>query len=267
MLRAVENGVHRLLARSQVASTLAVKIRNQANCVIAFHLGETPNSDKNGEFALVRHLAPHTKVFIDVGANVGSWSDYVLKYSNAKGFLYEPSFQCFGALKYRFRDSNIEIRNVAVSDTPGFSLFAEEENFGETSSLAASRESGDTTRTRSVPVVTLDQDFASTDLPIDFLKIDSEGYDLKVLKGATALLSRTRFLQFEYNSYWIPVGSTLANARRFLQDLGFSIYLIRSTGLHPLRYDFWNDYFRYSNYFACRPADIEIIRPLIKQPI
>jgi FkbM family methyltransferase len=267
MLRAVENSVHRLLARSNVASAVAVKIRNQANCVIAFHLGETANSDKNGEFALVRHLAPHTKVFIDVGANVGSWSHYVLAHSSAKGFLYEPSLQCFAALKDRFRNSNIEIRNVAVSDSPGFSLFAEEENFGETSSLAASRKSGDTTRTRSVPVVTLDQDFASTDLPIDFLKIDSEGYDLKVLKGAAALLSRTRFLQFEYNSYWIPVGSTLADARRFLDSLGFSLYLIRSTGLHPLRYDFWNDYFRYSNYFACRPADIGIIRPLIKQPI
>jgi FkbM family methyltransferase len=197
MLRSVENGVHRLLARSHIASALAVKIRNQANCVIAYHLGETANSEHNGEFALVRHLAPYIEVFIDVGANVGSWSNYVLQYSDAKGYLYEPSLQCFAALKDRFTGSNIEIRNVAVSDTPGFAPFAEEENFGETSSLAASRESGDATSTRSVPVVTLDQDFASNPSPIDFLKIDCEGYDLKVLKGATALLSRTRFLQLD----------------------------------------------------------------------
>ena len=117
-------------------------------------------------------------------------------------------------------------------------------------------------------VATLDTEFpASEARRIDFLKIDTEGYDLKVMKGAVDLLSRTRFLQFEYNSFWISVGSSLAEANRFLADLGFSVVLVRSTGLHPVRYEFWNDYFRYSNFFAYRQADHELVRGLLRDPI
>jgi hypothetical protein len=102
---------------------------------------------------------------------------------------------------------------------------------------------------------------------IDFLKIDTEGFDLKVLKGGASMLARTRFVQFEYNSRWVYAGSSLYEAIHFMPELGFSMYLVRSTGLHPFRYEFWRDYFGYSNFFLCRPEDLEIVRPLLRGPI
>ena len=82
-MKALQNSLHRLLGRSGTAAKIAALIRNQANCVIAYHLGESPHSEENGEFSLVNHLAPHISSFIDVGANIGDWSDYVLKHSSS----------------------------------------------------------------------------------------------------------------------------------------------------------------------------------------
>ncbi len=264
--KALQNSMHHAFAKSGWASRLAVKIRNQANCVIAYHLGETPDPQLNGEFAVIEQLAPHVKSFIDVGANVGEWSEYLLQNAAAEGFLYEPSASCVSLLRDRFRGRAATIRPFAVSDAPGTAAFAEEENYGMGSSLAEAREASSATL-REVRVTTLDAEFPEPGTPVDLVKIDTEGYDLKVMKGAAALLSRTRFLQFEYNSHWVQVGSSLAEANRFLSGLGFSVFLVRSTGLHPLRYEYWGDFFRYSNFFACRPTDFDRVRLLLREPI
>ena len=260
MLRVFENKTQRLLARSSLAARMAVKLRNQANCVIGYHLGESSNADANGEDRLLSHLSPLVKTFVDVGANVGNWSEPLLA-NGCTGYLFEPSQQSFSALQKRFPQA--KLRNVAVSDAPGSAVFAEEEDCGERSSLSDARAQNVTEHSsRCVSIVTLDDEFPGSE-EMDFLKIDTEGHDLKVLKGATRLLARTRFVQFEYNSYWVSVGSSLAEALRLMESMGFVVFLIRSTGLHPLRYSFWSDYFRYSNFFACRPGDLETVRPLI----
>ena len=97
----------------------------------------------------------------------------------------------------------------------------------------------------------------------------TEGFDFKVLLGAKELLEqgRIRFLQFEYNANWVPVGHSLLQATSFLERYGYRIYLIRSTGVHSMRYDFWGDYYRYSNYFACKSCDLDAIGALLMNDI
>ena len=242
---------------------LAVFIRNQANWIIAYHLCETYKSEHNGESALVQSLAPHVKTFIDVGANVGNWSDEMFAQSDARGFLYEPSAACVHRLRERFGSRNVVIREAAVADHSRTARFAEEANCGEGSSLAEV-DHHPAVQYREVAVTTLDEEFVDPGVRVDFLKIDAEGYDLKVLQGAAKLLERTRFVQFEYNSQWLATGSSLLEASRFLNALGFSLYLIRASGLTPLHYDVWGDYFAYSNYFACREAERDLIGPLLR---
>jgi hypothetical protein len=118
---------------------------------------------------------------------------------------------------------------------------------------------------KQISIVTLDEELVAVDFNVDFLKIDTEGYDFQVLKGAELVLrkGRIRFVQFEYNPNWLGTGSSLKEAKRFLEGVGFELFLIRSTGLHPLDYGFWGDYFRYSNFCACRPEDRKLIEPLI----
>jgi FkbM family methyltransferase len=266
--RWAEDWAARTVARSTLLSKLAVKVRNQSDRVIAYHLGQSAHWDANGEFALLECLLPEVKAFVDVGANVGEWSQFMMDHGAVQGFLFEPSAQCAQALRTRFAEMKCVVKEAAMSDSVGTAQFAEECGCGETSSLIKSptQEERGNVHTRTVRVTTLDAEFPAPAM-IDFLKIDTEGFDFKVLKGASSLLERTRFVQFEYNASWVYAGSSLYEAIQFLPSLGFSMYLVRSTGLHPFRYEFWGDYFGYSNFFLCREADLDVVRPLLRAPV
>jgi FkbM family methyltransferase len=269
-LRGLNYQLHRLLSKSRTCAKLCARLRNQANCVVAYHLGESYDSASNGEYRLIDLLAPHCSTFVDVGANVGHWTEYFLRNSSANGILFEPSEHCAALLKEKFQHRPITLRNVAVGDTNGSISFVEEGEFGESSAVAEtyipSHRPGETV-VKQVPIVTLDQELMALDCNVDFLKIDAEGYDLKVLKGSELVLrkGRVRFVQFEYNSNWLGTGASLKAAKAYLEALGFELLLIRSTGLHPLDYGLWGDYFRYSNFFACRPEDRKMIEPLVSR--
>ena len=260
--------LHLFLAKSSTWARICVQLRNQANCVVGYHLGESPDSAINGEYRLIDFLAPQCAAIVDVGANVGNWTEHFLQVSSAKGILFEPSGRCAALLEQKFQDKPITVRTVAVGDQPGSIQFVEEENLSEASAslqtYTPSEHPGKAV-IKEIPLVTLDQELASVEFNIDFLKIDTEGYDLKVLKGAESVLKkgRIRFIQFEYNSHWIGTGSSLKEAKTFLENLGFDLLLIRSTGLHPLDYGFWGDYFRYSNFLACRSEDRHLLGSLV----
>lgn len=81
---------------------------------------------------------------------------------------------------------------------------------------------------------------------IDFLKIDAEGYDPAVLRGAERALSHRRIgmLQFEYNKMGLWKSTNLSDTIVFMARLGYSCYfegrptLARLTGCWSTRYEF-----------------------------
>jgi FkbM family methyltransferase len=260
--------IHRLLAKSSLASRGCVKLRNQVTSVIAHHLGQTADAAHNGEYDLLDVLAPHSSMFVDVGANIGEWTAHMLsRQPTARGRVYEPSIQCAARLRARFDRQGIVVRNIAVGNREGDVSFMEEENFGEGSAITAAHLGTSVGTLRTVGLVTLDHEFPDHETRIDILKIDTEGYDYHVLIGAEHLLTekRIRFLQFEYNRHWLYAGSTLRDALRFLSDRTYCVLLIRSTGLHPFDYEFWGDFFAYANFFACLPEDLPLVSSLIRR--
>ena len=44
---------------------------------------------------------------------------------------------------------------------------------------------------------------------IDFLKIDTEGSELPILRGGTLILPKIKYIQFEYGGCWKDAGYTL----------------------------------------------------------
>ena len=115
------------------------------------------------------------------------WSQSVLDHGAECGCCFEPSSQCASFLKSRFQGENIKIRELALSDKQGTQLFHEEPDFGATSSLGIRSEHKDA-QAREVTVTTLDDEFQNSDLVVDFLKTDCEGWDLKHFKGAPGFL-------------------------------------------------------------------------------
>lgn len=261
--------IHRALGASRPAARLAILLRNQANCVIRYHLSEDANCAGNGEGWLARQVAPRCSRFVDVGANRGAWAAAFLEMMppQGAGLLFDAARPAVKFLHDRFGDRpEIEIFHAAVSDQCGTAVFFEESDCGETSSLVGSFPAESAERVE-VKVTTLDKEFEERGWThCDFLKVDAEGYDLHVLKGAGRLLSERKIhlLQFEYNAPWALAGSTLASALELLTGHDYQVFLLKSDGLYDLDYRRYGEYFGYSNYVAVAPAWLELITPNIR---
>jgi FkbM family methyltransferase len=258
---------HRRLARFHPAVLLALLLRNQMQCVLKYHLGGVAAADRNGEQLLARAVAPHCRTFVDVGANVGSWSEYLLAHAGTevRGLLFEPSAAALTALRSRSSLAGpCEIVPAAVSDSVGEVEFFEEPSAGETSSLDA-RTSLATASVRRVPCTTVERAVAEHGWDrIDFLKVDVEGFDLHVLRGCGSYLRERRIgiIQFEYNSSWATAGSTLSSALRLLSDSGYEVRLLRKRGLYGFSYDTFGEFLTYANFVAMTPELAGSLRPL-----
>jgi len=143
--------------------------------------------------------------------------------------------------------------------------FYEEPDAGEGSGLLAQFASARAVR-RRVEMVSLDDEMENRGEPtIDALKIDAEGCDLEVLRGASALIAEQaiRFIQFEYNSHWRVRGATLLAAETLLREAGYETFLIDKQGLYRSNVMRYGEYFAYSNYLATRRSDVTRLSRII----
>jgi FkbM family methyltransferase len=56
---------------------------------------------------------------------------------------------------------------------------------------------------------------------IDFLKIDTEGFEYKVLKGFDSFLNNIKIIQFEYGGTWLDANVTLLEVINYLIEYNF----------------------------------------------
>lgn len=254
--------LQRMAAKSPQAVRFAVALRNQCRCVIKYHLAESPDALDTGERWLVQRVATYGDRFIDVGANVGDWLGMVREGSAERPFAalaFEPSRSAFEKLQRRFgADSSIVLSNVALGSAPGSMEFFEEPNAGRGSTLVADfMRTGGTTRTVTVAMLDVALREAGWSRA-DLLKIDAEGYDLQVMRGAReSIASRSiGVIQFEYNRAWQLAGDTLRAAYMLLESSGYRVFVLKRDGLYTLDYLRYEEYFEYSNYVAIAPERI-----------
>jgi FkbM family methyltransferase len=259
------------LSRKRLLMRLFVKIRNQLNMVIAYHITDSIDFYKNGENMVLITLLPDCKLIIDVGANEGQYIKQILKLNsnlaNIKIQAFEPGESTYEKLKKNIRHENIKLHNLALSDRTGVAVFYEiTGQKSQASSLYQSSIAEHNTTNIEVKVDTLDNFFFRKNQVIDFIKIDTEGNDFKVLVGASNLLSQKRvnFIQFEYNTQWLDSGSTLKHTLLFLKERGYSTFLIRPEGLYVFDYSLWGDFFHYANFLAVANTKIDKLNSLIK---
>jgi FkbM family methyltransferase len=87
---------------------------------------------------------------------------------------------------------------------------------------------------------------------VDFVKIDTEGYELEVLRGFEDALSRVGIVQFEYGGTYRDSGVHLRDVVRHLRDHGFERFsYLHGRGLCPVDED-PVDHYRYCNVVAVR---------------
>lgn len=144
-------------------------------------------------------------VVMDVGANRGEWTRGIFEaLGTGRYFAYEPQSACQDSLR-SLRIPDITIVQACLSDKQGeMDLHSDSAGSG----LASLYERAETylagpTRVERVPVTTVDEQLATQKIDeVDFMKIDVEGAELQVLRGAKAALESgaIRAFAFEFGS-------------------------------------------------------------------
>jgi FkbM family methyltransferase len=231
---------------------------------------DVPNDlTTNGEKNLQRWVAGLSVVgtklhVVDVGANIGNWSESMISAMRQAGRLddlrldaFEPSTHTFTLLSQRVRIRQAHLYQVALSDRTGSSILYVTGLGAGTNSLHAPAVSTTTTSFEQVDIATLDEvvDRGGLD-KIALLKVDTEGHDLAVLRGAEKLFMDHRILvvQFEYNHRWVLSRSFLWDAFELLQPKGYVLGKLTPKGVEF--YSRWDpdlETFVEGNYVACLP--------------
>jgi len=157
-------------------------------------------------------------VLVDVGANHGAYARLLRKLApTAQIIAFEPHPSTFARLRDLMTDiPSVRLIDQAVGDTIGqLTLYDFRSSDGSTQASLSEAAVGlysDDIVEYAVDCTTIDDFMAATGIDrIDFLKIDTEGHDLAVLKGARNALRERKIgmIQFEFIPANIATGATM----------------------------------------------------------
>lgn len=143
---------------------------------------------------VMQRVVSHSSNCVDVGAHKGEILDELLKLApNGKMFAFEPIPQMFEALQSKYVElPNVMLSNCALSDRNGTSSFQYVKTNPAYSGLRKRTYlQKETIEEISVQNCLLDE-VIPKDVKIDFIKIDVEGGEFQVLKGAVNIIQRDR---------------------------------------------------------------------------
>ena len=212
----------------------------------------------NGELDVLDALAGTLETVLDVGANVGEWAAEALKRNpRAVVHCFEPCSATYACLVKNLAGQKTVLNRCGLSDKSGTGEIHLIDETSEANSLFSQPGVPDQampTRSEKVDLTSIDQYASRNNLSkIDFLKIDCEGNEIPVLRGASETLSKNivKAVQFEYNVTYLPGRFQLKDAFDLLQPWGFRLYKITPKRLiFKGSYSVTDEDYRFSNYLA-----------------
>ncbi|HZY37873.1 MAG TPA: FkbM family methyltransferase [Mucilaginibacter sp.] len=235
-------------------------------------------SENNGERLFIENILPcflnstAGTILFDVGANVGNYALALRNhFSGVAIYAFEPVKKTFDILEKNTGGQQISVYNLGFSDKPGEGRIFNTVNSEDTEIASMYHDvfsgvfnSGAEITSDQFSMDTIDQFCGANNISaIDFLKIDVEGHELFVLKGASEMIRNGGFkiIQFEFNSHNVY-------SRVFLRDFylaleNFEFYRIIQDGLLKLGpYSPLNEIFVQQNLLAVRKDICHLINPV-----
>ncbi len=219
----------------------------------------------DGEAVLMKEFLKPNNTVLDIGANCGEWTQFALNTEpSIKVFAFEPVPPVFERLKLTLgKYSNVKLFNHAISDKIGIALF---HYYPEADGLSGFfyrevlRGDHPDPLILEVPEKTLDAFCYENNISeIDFIKIDTEGAEWKVLTGAKSLIQnhKIKAIQFEYGGCYVDAKTTLKSVMTYLSENGYILFRIMPKGLiHISKWEDRLENYHLSNYFAIRQEDM-----------
>jgi FkbM family methyltransferase len=209
-----------------------------------------------GETQLQKKLSDkyELKTFFDVGANIGEWTRMVHNHHfKSEIHLFEPVPETYrGLLNNDIQNGQTILNGFGLSNETGtidINYSADNDRLSSPV-LELWRPDG-----KLIPVLMMSGDDYCKSRQIesiDFLKIDTEGWEYKVLQGFSDMISRGKIsiIQFEYGYANVLTKDLLIDFYKLLQPLGYSIGKLTPEGVHFKEYNLLDEDFRGPNYVA-----------------
>lgn len=175
------------------------------------------------EMSFVLHFLREEDFFVDIGANVGSYTILAAAHVGAETISVEPVPSTFTQLLNNIHLNRIQNKvnalNIALGYEEGSVRFTK--NLGAMNHIATDND----TDVIMVPISTLDKILTNKHSPV-LLKIDVEGFETEVLKGASETLNHDdlKAIIIELNGLSSRFGYDQLLIHQKLIDAGFATY-------------------------------------------
>jgi len=240
--------------------------RLHAIALRGMHYGRGDQVEWSGELDLIRYVCSSVEnnqdriVLFDVGANIGKYTSALLEVftkPNVKIHAFEPSAATFAQLNERFcRDRRVETHKFGFSDKRTVRRLYADQSLSGLASLYKRRlghRNINLHSSETVKLTTIDAFCRKHAIhQVHFLKLDVEGHELSVLKGARRMLEsgKISYIQWEF-------GGCNIDSRTFFQDFyyllndRYTLYRIVKDGRQPVpQYQETLEIFTTANYLA-----------------
>ena len=177
------------------------------------------------------------KFFIDVGAHKGEFLSYLLKLKHKKIYCFEPQKNIFQLLDKKFKNYNkVELYNLGLAEKSSNKIFfvnklSMTSTFSKSKNTFFSKFKKFVLRSNNfftdkylVKTKKLDEILKNKNLKDAFLKVDVEGFELNVLKGAKNLLSKKiKFILVEKHFFQLYDKNYTNDVHLFLKKKNFML--------------------------------------------
>jgi FkbM family methyltransferase len=175
---------------------------------------------------------------IDVGAHIGLYTLLMGRRVGQTGKVYafEPTSQSFATVVKHVKLNRlmdiIEVHRLLAGDKTGTELFFED-GINGTNRVGGSRFDGLGTIVAERQTITLDDFLCSKGRLPNLIKIDVEGYELRVMLGLekTIEASRCRIVCEMHPDLWQPLGHSWVEMQDLLDRVGYGIFDLSGNSL------------------------------------
>ena len=196
----------------------------------------------NGEEKFFMDIKDKINVIFDVGSNKNSefinFNGEVHYFDPINDFIEDLKNQKNINKKAYFNNFGLGNENTEIYYYPKFQSF-----YDRTNSLGVSDYSN-----RFLLYIKKGKDYVINNNieTIDFLKIDTEGYELNVIKGFDDFLENIKIIQFEYGGTFLDNNTKLIDVIKYLENKNFYKFSYLTNNGPILITDF-NDHYQYCN--------------------
>jgi FkbM family methyltransferase len=185
---------------------------------------------------LAKKLPGKDFVILDIGGGIGASVNLYNKFFPGNRIIvFEPILENYNAIISKFRDfPNIEVYNLAAGNENSKEQINVANRITSSSILPLAADPESTfynekslgkNRIESIEIVRLDDFLAKIHDKTGIMKIDVQGYEMNVLKGAELVLKGTNIVVLEVTNHNVYAGSPkYFDIDTFMRDHDFTLY-------------------------------------------